>query len=117
QADHQALVQQPLRSLLLLGGQARQAGPRRHPAELGSQLEAAEVLSGRQVGVSRVASRRHRYSHARIPSFSLRMRRYSLGAWSFSSAVENEKNSVLIPSSRSNSAVAGSVPGMQVSRT
>ena len=50
--------------------------------------------------------------------FAWRMRRYSFGAWSFSWAVENEKNSVLTPGSRSNMSVAGSVPGVcKVSRT
>jgi len=56
QADHEAVAQQALRPLPLPGGQARQAGPGGHPAELGGQLEAAEVLAGGQVGVRRVAA-------------------------------------------------------------
>ena len=46
-----------------------------------------------------------------------RIRMNSLGACSFSSAVENEKNSVFAPSTCSNNVVAGSVPAMQASRT
>jgi hypothetical protein len=52
-----------------------------------------------------------------MPSCSRARRRNSLGACRFSSAVENEKNRVFAPSSRSNSAVAGSVPAMQASST
>jgi hypothetical protein len=55
QADHQAVAQQPPGPLPLPAGQARQAGPGWHPAELRGQLEAAEVLAGGQVGVRRVA--------------------------------------------------------------
>ena len=52
-----------------------------------------------------------------MPSRSRRIRMNSFGACSFSSAVENEKNSVLAPSARSNRSVAGSVPAMQASST
>ncbi len=45
------------------------------------------------------------------------MRMNSFGACSFSSAVENEKNSVFAPSTSSNSAVAGSVPAITASST
>ena len=64
QADDEAVAQQALRPLPLPGGQARQAGPRGHPAELGGQLEAAEVLAGGQVGIRRVAAAGRRdFSH------------------------------------------------------
>ena len=55
QADHQAVTQQPLRSLLLSGGQAGRV--RGHPAGLRRQLEAAEVLARDQVGVRGVGVR------------------------------------------------------------
>ncbi len=64
QADHQAVPQQPLRSLPLPRGQA--GGVRGHPAELGRQLEAAEVLARGEVGVRGVAALRLSVSH-RMP--------------------------------------------------
>ena len=56
-------------------------------------------------------------SQARMPSWMRRRRRNSLGACSFSSAVENEKNSVFAPMTCSNRVVAGSVPAMTASST
>jgi hypothetical protein len=73
QADHDAVGQQPPRSLLLLPGQAGGVGW--HPPELGCQLEAAEVLSRGEIGVGGVAARSagagrcsRRVSHQRSPA-------------------------------------------------
>ena len=119
QADHQAVPQQPLGPLLLArrSGRPRTAGTRPNS---GASSKLREVRARGEVGVgacSRDQSRCPRLASGRGPAGAGRRpaaataaprpaspraaggsRRYSLGACSFSSAVENEKNSVLTPS-------------------